>query len=521
MALAVVSPGGQGQLWVQALDALSARPLPGTEGASHPFWSPDGRSIAFFQGGRLRRIDSDGGTIQTICEGAGTGFGGSWGTGGTIVFGSTFGEPLWRVPASGGSKKPATVPDRARGDSALLFPTFLPDGRHFVVAARNVDPVKSALVLADLESTESRVLWQSDSGAVWAPTGHLLFAREGTLFAQKFDPRDRKAIGEPFSIVGDVRFFTDSSGLQAAAGGDLLAYGLWRHERRLVWVDRTGRELGTIGQVGDYEGIRISPSGDRVAATLRDPALGWSSDVWVLDVGRGIASRVTSERTDEFGPVWSPDGRRIYYTSERTGRYDLRSRPSGGGDEEIVLLEKWDTVVNEVTPDGRSLVLGGSPTGEDEDVWLLALAGDRSPKAVIESRTFVEKSSRLSPDGRWVAFTSDEPGRESIYVAPWPSGPKQPVSDGGGSVPVWSRDGKELYYLAADGRLTAVSVSLGSGISFGAPQPLFELDPAGLTSYDPRPYDVAPNGHFLVVRAVGQERSNPIVVDVHWTARRK
>jgi Tol biopolymer transport system component len=522
LALSLADAGGKSQLWVQALDSLRGRPLEGTEGARLPFWSPDGRAIAFFQSGRLRRIDSGGGMIQTISEGAGSGFGGAWGAGGTIVFGSTFGGPLWRVPASGGDKTPATVPDAARGDAAHVFPAFLPDGRHFVFIARNVDPSKSVVALGDLESKETRPLWRSDTGAVWSPTGHLLFAREGTLFAQRFDARRRVAVGEPFSVAGDVRFFTGNSLVQATAGGDLLVYGLWRHDRRLVWVDRTGRELGTIGQVADYDDVRVSPSGDRVAASIRDPASGWNNDVWVLDAGRGIASRLSSERSDEFGPVWSPDGQRVFYTSDRAGFYDLYSRPSGGGSEELVLRTKWDKVANELAPDGGTLVFGGSPVGNYEDVWLLPLTGERSPRPAIESRGFVEKSSRLSPDGRWVAFSSDEPGREGIFVAPFPSGPKRPVSDSGGSVPVWSRDGKELYYLGGDGKLTAVGVSVGpSGLALGPPQPLFDLDPAGLTSFDPRPYDVAPDGRFLVVRAVGDEPSHPIVVDVHWTARPK
>ncbi len=468
-------------------------------------------------------MDAEGGAIQTICEGVGgSGFGAEWGAGGTVVFGSTFGGPLWRIPASGGTKTPATALDLARGDAAHLFPTFLPDGRHFVYAARNVDPVKSVLVLGDLDSKESRVLWRSDSGAVWAPPGSLLFAREGTLFAQKLDARRLVAIGDPVAIAANVRFLTDNSLVQATAGGDRLAYGLWRHDRRLVWVDRKGQELGTVGQTVDYEDIRISPTGDRVAAAIRDPAAGWSNDIWVLDVARGIATRLSSERSDDFSPVWSADGQRIFYVTDRNGFYDLYSRPAGGGSEELVVRTNWDKAINEVTPDGGSLVFGGSPEGNYEDIWTVPLAGDRTPKMIVESKSFVEKSARLSPDGKWIAFSSDEPGRADIFVAPFPTGPKRRVSDRGGIAPIWSRDGKELYYLAGDGKLTAVSVSRGnSEIAFGPPQPLFDLEPAGLNSFDPRPYDVAPDGRFLVVRTVSQEPPNPFVVDVHWTARVK
>jgi Tol biopolymer transport system component len=513
---------GHDRLWVQALDSLSPRALEGTDGGNFPFWSPDGRTIGFFQVDRLRRIEAEGGAIQTICEGVGSGFGASWSSGGDVIFGSTFGGPIWRVPSSGGTKRAVTAIDKKRGDSAHLYPAFLPDGRHFVFAARNVDPVQNVLALGDVESKESRSLWRSDADGIWSPSGHLLFAREGTLFAQAFDLRRFQAVGEPLSVAANIRFQTGNSFVRASAGGDVLVYGLWRHDRRLVWVDRRGRELGTVGQVADYEDIRISPAGDRVAVAIRDPAAAWYNDVWVLDVGRGIATRLSAERSEEFGPVWASDGQRVFYTSDRYGFYDLFSRPAGGGAEELVLRTNWDKVANEVTPDGRAFVFGGSPTGEREDVWEVPLAGDRSPKTLIATPTFVEKSTRLSPDGKWMAFSSTEPGREEIFVAPFPSGPKRRVSDSGGMTPVWSRDGKELYYLAADGRLTAVSVSRGpSGVDFGPPQPLFDFEPADPTSFDPRPYDVAPDGRFLIVRAVGKEPLNQDVMDVHWTARVK
>jgi Tol biopolymer transport system component len=522
LAFIAMDRGGQALLWVQALDSLAARRLDGTDGAGFPFWAPDGRAIGFFQGGRLRRIDAEGGTIQTVCENAGSGFGASWGTDGQIVFGADFGAPLWRVPASGGTREPATGLDRARGDAAHLFPSFLPDGRHFVFAARNIDPGKSVVVLADLDSKATRVLWRADSSAVWARAGYLLFAREGTLFAQRFDPRRLAPAGEPAPVTDNIRFFTYSSFVQVSAGGDLLVYGLWRHGRRLVWVNRKGSELGTLGQVADYEDVRISPSGDRVAGSIRNPARGWNVDVWMLDVGRAIASRVTTESSDEFAPAWSPDGQRVFYTSDRAGFYDVYARPSSGGAEEVALQTNWDKLANDVTPDGRGLIFGGSPSGHDEDVWLLPLSSDRRPKALVETRGFVELSARLSPDGRWLAFASDEPGRREIFVAPFPSGPKRPVSSSGGSTPVWSRDGKELYYVAGDGKLTAVAVQAGpSGLAFGPPEPLFELGAAGMSGFDPRPYDVGPDGRFLVVREVGEEPSAPVVVDVHWTVRQK
>jgi Tol biopolymer transport system component len=450
----------------------------------------------------------------------GSGLGAAWGAG-QIVFVSEFGSPLSRVPADGGARAPATVIDRARGDAAHVYPTFLPDGRHFVFAARNVDPGKTVLVLADLDSTQTRVLWRSDSSAVWSPRGYLLFAREGTLFAQRFDARRLQPVENPVAVVDNIHFFTDNNLVQASAGGDVLAYGLWRHDRRLVWLDRRGTELGTLGQIADYEDVRISPSGDRVAVSIRDATSGRNLDVWVLDVARGIASRVSSERSDEFDTTWSPDGQRLYYVSDRAGYYDLYARPANGGPEEVVFKTSWDKLVSDVTPDGRGLLFGGSPTGTREDVWLLPLSAGAQAKPLFQTE-FAEYSARLSPDGRWVAYSSDEPGPREVFVQAFPFGSRRRVSTTGGTSPIWSRDGRELFFIAGDGRIIAVPFRPdASGPAFGPAESLFDLDAAGLSAFDPRPFDVSPDGRFLTVRVVGEEPSNPVVVDVNWTERLK
>ena len=519
IAFIVADRGGQTRIWVRHLDTLDVQELPGTGGAVSPFWSPDGRQIGFFQSDRLRRIDAEGGSIQTICENTGGYFGATWGATGQIVFGSEFGAPVSRVSAEGGARVPVTVVDRARGDAAHTYPTFLPDGRHFVFAARNVDPSKTVLVLADLDSKETRILWRADSNAIWSPRGYLLYAREGTLFAQRFDARRLQPVGNPAAVVDNVHFFTDNSLMQASAGGDVLAYGLWRHDRRLVWLDRKGTEVGTLGQVADYEDVRISPSGDRVAVSIRDATAGRNLDVWVLDVARGIASRITSERSDEFDSTWSPDGQRLYYVSDRAGYYDLYARPAGGGPEEVVLKTGWDKLVSDVCPDGSGLLFGGSPAGAREDIWLLPLAAGAQAKPMFQTG-FSEYSARLSPDGRWMAFSSDEPGSREIFVQAFPSGPRRRVSISGGASPIWGRDGKELFYIAGDGRITAVPFRAdASGPAFGPAVSLFDLKAAGLSAFDPRPFDVGSDGRFLAVRVVGEEPSNPIIVDVNWTER--
>jgi Tol biopolymer transport system component len=522
--LAFVGEDSEGRtwIWVRPLDSLDARRLEGTRASNGLIWSPDSRSIAFFQNDRLRKVDADSGAIQTICE-SGSGFGGSWNKNGQIVFGSDFGEGLKVVSASGGAASLATALDQARGDASHGYPSFLPDGTHFVFVARNVDPEKTVIALGDLSSKETRPLFRSDSAAVWAPPSYLLFAREGALFAQAFEPKSLRTIGEPKTLARNIRYSTDSNGIALSASENTLAYSLWQHEHRLAWVDRKGREQGNLGQVADYEAVEFSPDGRRVAVSIRDPSRGQNLDVWVLDVGRGNATRLTTERSDEFNAVWTPDGQRLFYVSDRHGYYDLYSRPASGGPEEVVLQMKWDKLLSDVTRDGASLIFHGSPSGHGEDLWLAPLAGSKEPKPLTQTPGFAELNARISPDGRWMAFSSNESGHNEIYVQPFPSGQKKPASEGGGSRPVWRRDGKELFYVGIDDRVMAVSVSVRGGVlELGVPQPLFELRAVGTTLFAVRQYDVAPDGErFLVVRRVGNERSDPLVVDMNWSSRLK
>jgi dipeptidyl aminopeptidase/acylaminoacyl peptidase len=313
----------------------------------------------------------------------------------------------------------------------------------------------------------------------------------------------------------------DNNNAILSAGGGALLYGLWSHERRLVWVDRTGREVGTVGAVADYDDLAISPDGRRVAASTRDPGRGLNLDVWVIDAERGSTSRVTSERTDEFHPVWLPGGQVLAYMSDRAGFYDLYRRPAGGGAEEVVLKTDWDKTLGGAAPDGRRLVFTGASSGGADDPWTVALPGPAEPERLTNTPRFDEQSPRFSPDGRWVAFTSDESGRNEIYVQPYPTGPKTLVSEGGGESPAWRRDGNELFYASADGRLNAVAIDLrGADLQVGVPQPLFDLKAAGSSAIIANQYDVAPDGQrFLVVRAAGSGEPDPVVVSLNWAAK--
>lgn len=443
--------------------------------------------------------------------------GGTWSRAGTILYAPAFGQPLFAVPATGGTPVAATAIEASRGDSAHLFPALLPDSRHFVFAARNLDPEKTTICLGGLGDPAVRPLFRADSAAIYADSGYLLFAREGALLAQRLDPQRFVPVGDPSVVAENVLFYPAMNGLPASASsGGALAYSLWSHARSLVWVDRRGRELGTLGPVAHYEELAISPDGGRVAVSERDPARGQNLDVWVLDAKTGIASRVTTERTDEFRPVWTPDGKRLVYASDHAGFYDLYSRPATGGPEEVVVRGAGDKFPEQVSPDGRVVtfsVQGATRAG----VWFAPIAGG-TPHAVDPEPEFDQFAAGLSADGRWVAFDSTESGRIEVYVKPFPTGSKRQVSTGGGTAPVWRRDGRELFYLSADGMLTAVALhGGGSGIEADAPVPLFELRSAPTQYLASHVYDAAPDGsRFLVVRRAERAEPDRLVVDLDW-----
>ncbi len=511
---------GRNSIAVRSLDSLEMRRLPGTENARGMFWSPDGREIAFFSEGRLRRIGSDGGPVQTICESGGA-FSGAWGRQGTILFTKEFGTPIVAVPATGGTPQPVTALDPARGEVAHFHPAFLPDGRHFVFVARNIDPEKTSIMLASLDSRDVRRLFNADSAAVFADPGYLLFARDNALFAWRFDPRSLKLVGDPAPTLEQVRYGTEDNHLAVSAAGNRVAYLPWFMRRRLVWVDRKGREIGTLGEIGGYEDVRISPDGGKVAVALRDPSHGQNQDVWVLDASRGTGSRITAERTDEFNPAWFPDGERLVYVSDHVGFYDLYERPASGGAEKILVRTKQDKILPTVLRDGRQLLYGVSEGGNFTRVLIPLSGGSDSLRLSGDSR-FSEEHPEISPDGRWTAFDSSESGKREVYVQPLPGGPKRQVSIGGGQMPVWNRNGSELFYAARDGTLMSVAMSLAAGrLEIAEPQPLFllRLGVGGEIQFHRHPYDVSPDGQrFLVIRRTPDADPDDAVVILNWTA---
>jgi Tol biopolymer transport system component len=513
----VANADGKSFLWVRDLDALSARALAGTEGADHPFWSPDGRYVAFFGGGKLKKIEAAGGTPVTLCDASNQPRGGSWSKRDVIVFAPSPSNGLFRVPAAGGTPTLVKKPGR--------FPWFLPDGRHFLYTVG----LQGGLYFADLDSDAQERVLVADTNALYAPPGYLLFLREGTLMAQPFDARSGKTTGEAVPLAEQVGSILSNGQGQFSASQTPAKYAVLVYtsgstgEAQLTWYDRSGNALGTVGKPGSPLRPAISPDGSTVAVDRADPQTG-VVDVWLLNLARGTESRFTFGQPRNLIPVWSPDGSHIAFNSMRnlsqkmvsgSGRNEavekLLDSPHGG--ESRIFAVDW-------TRDGRYIVeqLFDDPNTK-ADIWVLPLAGDHKAVPYLRSESN-EQYARVSPNGRWLAYASDESKRFEIYVQTFPNpGEKSQVSANGGTLPVWSRDGKELYFVAPDGKMMAADVK-GAGVNdparFEAGKPIVLFDshiPADGSSR----YDVSKDSRFLIPTPVNPPGSGQITVVVNWT----
>jgi eukaryotic-like serine/threonine-protein kinase len=510
---------GRLSLWLRPLGSLTAQPLPGTEGVSEPpFWSPDSRSLGFFVGSELKKLDLAGGAPQTLCKLPG-GFsitGGTWNRDGVILFSGVAG--IYRVPATGG--EPTLT---LRGQQGIYqLPVFLPDGRHFLVR-KTLAQGAAEIHLAALDRQETTRLLAADSQARYA-NGHLLLARAGTLLAAPFNTESLQLTGEPFVIADKVRFSGRSSrGNFSVSDNGGLVYdpnALTDHQQ-LTWLDRAGKPLGTVGPPGLYGYPRLSPGGKHLTVARRD-AQARTRDIYVIDLARGAGSRLTFDPGDDYNAIWSPDGSRIAWRANRDGAFQLyQKQASGVGTEELLLKSEDSISPGSWSADGRFLLYVRNDTKTRGDLWVLPLAGDRQPSLFLQT-PFVEYEGRFSPDGRWIAYTSDDQGRFEVYVQTFPaSGGKWQISTGGGQQPWWRSDGRELYYLSADGKLMAVEVKLGGSFEAGAPRALFDLAPVralgGASSYAV----TAAGDRFLFVTAQEEAASLQFTVVTNWAAEAK
>ena len=531
----VATADGKTELWVRDLDSLAARALTGTDEARDPFWSPDSRSIAFYADNKLKRIDAAGGPALVLCGiPADRPRGGSWSKNDVLVFAPNNGNNgIFRVPSSGGIATPVTELDKASGDATHRFPWFLPDGRHFLytVPAGGVAD-KVAVYVGDVDSkagakNRRRVLAAS-SMVVYSPPGYLLFVRDQTLMAQGFDAAKLQTTGDAVPIAEQVdsgnnaaryQFSLSQNGVLAySAGGVTGTY-------QLTWTDRSGKASGTIGSPNTYADFRLSPDEKRIAFERFG---GGNQDIWVMDLERGVTSRLTFDPAADRIPLWSPDGLRILYANGRSGGFDLYSRAATGAGPEEALVKigapnAWGTSWSH---DGRFLLYTsratGAKTGYGVDLWIAPQFGDRKPFPYLQTE-FDESDGVFSPDGRWVAYVSSESGRPEIYVQAFPpSGAKFQISTGGGAEPQWRNDGTELFYRSNDGNLMVVPVKSGAVFETGVPRPLFPIavNASGGVGY--HNYAVSNDGQrFLVASNAAGQKSVPMTVVLNWQAALK
>jgi Tol biopolymer transport system component len=522
LAFSAVSEG-KNLLWVRALDSSSAHPLPGTEldsGVSSPFWSPDSRFIGYFAGGKLKKIDVSGGPPQTLCDASGGSRGGTWNRDGVIVFASGPFGPLYRVAAAGGTPVAVTALDQSRSETAHRWPYFLPDGRHFIYFVRSAQPEIGGVYVGSLDAKETKRLLPSTLNAAYASPGFLLFIRNETLMAQRFDPDALQLTGDPFSVAEHVAYNLGlgRGSFSVSENGVLVYHAGSGQINQLVWFDRGGKQIGSLGAAGLYYTLWLSPDERRAAVSLIGTQTG-TSDIWLFDLTRDLPSRFTTDPAQDTNPLWSPDGSRIVFSSGREGVSNFYQKTANGaGNEEILLKSSEEKWPDDWSSDGKFILYQTFNPKTNWDLWTLPMSGDRQPAPFLQTQ-FNEQQAKFSPDGKWIAYTSDESGGPEIYIQTFPtSGGRWRVSAGGGCQPSWRGDGRELFYIAADRKLMAVDVKLGTSFETGVPQPLFDTRVLTLTDFRSH-YAVAADGQrFLINSTIEETRASPISVVVNWNA---
>jgi eukaryotic-like serine/threonine-protein kinase len=513
-----VRVNGKLQLWLRALDSTESQPLGDTEGATYPFWSPDSRYIGFFAQGKLKKVATSGGLVQALCD-APSGYGGSWSRDDVIVFypRSAAGFAIQRVSAAGGAPV-----DVIRNNGASYSPVFLPDGRHFLYSLVGSGK-EDGIYLASLDGQENRRILADASWATVA-TGHLLFVRDGTLMAQPFD-------ASRGNTEGDAAPLAKGATMTTASATGLLIYqkGFTLFSHQLAWYDRSGKMLGALGPPGGTLDPAISPDGRSVAfdrPSAPGAASGW--DVWLTDLSRGTERRLTSDVSLNSSPFWSPTGDHIVFNSDRAGGvFNLYQRRIDAASDELLFKNGNWKGPNQWSRDGRFIVFSENDPNTKWDIWVLRVEGaaDRTPVPFLRTQ-FNEFSGQISPDGHWMAYTSDESGQREIYVRPFPSGEGElRISISGGEQPRWRADGKELFFWQTDGKLMAVTVKTRpagpeakSSLDPGVPQPLFEAEMSKAPMDPMVQYDVTADGKRFLVDLAGAGEAQPLNVIVNWDA---
>jgi Tol biopolymer transport system component len=511
--LAFVGSGeGRTQIWIRNLDEETARPVASTENAENPFWSPDGRTLGFFSQSKLKKLELESGAIQVVGD-ADLGRGATWGRSGVILFANTASGTLSRVPAVGGVPAPATKLGASRGDAVHRWPQFLPDGKRFLVFVRTGTPATTGIYLGSLDSMDLRLLQPSGAAGLFVPPDELLYARGETLVVQRIDLETVKALGEPQTLVRQVdntevaafeRLFTVSE-------TGVVAFRDAGTQRPLVWFDRRGNVLQRTSAVAGSIGLALSPDGNLAAYGTGSMT---TSDMWFLDLKRDVSVRLTFNGTAS-APVFSRDGRFVYFRNFGAKFFEIRRKPVRGGTEESVFEGTSFESPHDTTPDGKTLIVQN--TRRSVDIWALPLEGDHKLVPLLTTDSS-ERTPRLSPDGRWLAYASDESGHYEVYVRRYPvTEEKWQVTTRGGGWPYWRGDGKEIYWVALDGTLMAAPISTTPSFSTGEPETLFLTRFRNLTAI--RQYVVSADGQrFLLSQLVQDPAATPVQVLLNWQA---
>jgi eukaryotic-like serine/threonine-protein kinase len=529
-SLAFVAPTSEGHadtLWVRPLHTSSAQVLPGSAGASYPFWSPDSQFVAFFADGKLKRLPASGGAVQIICD-APSGRGGSWSRDGVIVFAPQVFDGIFRVSAAGGD--PVRVTDgNAVGVPLQRWPTFLPDGKHFLFLAADygegLPAERYGIFEAALAGGPAVRLLTANSNVSYAAPGYLLFMRDGSLLAQRFDPEHLRLEGNPFALANGLLYLGESArAIFSVSHTGKLVYEVetGRNLTELAWYDRSGKRLSELGPSGKYFGPRLSWDGKKVTFESVD-SQSTMSQIWVSSTKTWRPLRVTFERKHHMSPIWGPDGKRIVFAQPATSVPHVdtlfEQSPDGSSSAELLDTHEVDSAPSDWSRDGRFVVFTRADNRTHRDIWVLPV-GKRKPYGFLSTEAD-ENQGQLSPDGHWLAYSSNQSGKWEVYVIRFPSGSDQrQVSSGGGRQPRWRADGGELFYLAAEKKMMSVSVNRAAPISFGPPSVLFQTrahDPvAGSESLS---YDVSPDGRqFLINSELPQPPVGSVDIVLNWWA---
>jgi eukaryotic-like serine/threonine-protein kinase len=505
-------------LWTYEVGGHRTNTVQGTEGASHPFWSPDGRSIGFFADGKLKKVEvSSGRSPQVLCD-APNGRGGSWNRDGVIVFSPHVDGGVYRVSSAGGFPTAVTKPDPSV--SSHRWPSFLPDGRHFLYLAANFggEFEKNAIFVGSLDSKETRLVVGASSNAAYADPGYLLYVRDNALVAQRLDPRTYTLSGEPRTISDEVQYFpqTDLALFGVAANQTLVVQtGKGADRSQFIWFDRSGKQVGAVGPSGLFANPAVSPDGRRVAFEQTDRD-GRHVDIWIHELASDAVARLTFGPGLNELPVWSPDGKEVVFGGLRRSSWGLIDKKADGSGSERPIGDSLPSVQgpSDWSRDGKYLL--SFKTGE---LWYLSIS-DRQPKPLFGGNWAV-RNAQFSPDGKWMAYSSNETGNSEIYVSPFPNADsKWQVSRGGGQGPRWRRDGKELFYLSAEGKMVAVPVRTGANFEASSPVTLFQAHlRQPISVLDRVSYDVSADGQrFLINTKVDEPNAAPLSVILNWAS---